>query len=322
MIVITGAAGFIGSALVAFLNEKGYTDLVLVDDFSHPAKAGNWGGKRFRYAIHREQLFAWLEAHQKEVTAIFHMGARTNTLLLDEAIFYHLNLAYSQRLWTIATQAGIPFFYASSAATYGDGALGFSDEPARLPLLQPLNPYAQSKHQFDLWVHTQHESPPQWAGFKFFNVYGPNEYHKGAMVSVAFKGLNEIVESGTLKLFRSYRPDYPDGGQKRDFIYVRDVVAVLYDFWVHKRPSGLYNLGTGQAETFLALGEALFEALGRSPNIEFIDMPPGLAERYQYFTEADLTRLRKAGCRVSFTPLADGIAEYVKGYLYPTRRYW
>ncbi len=322
MIVITGAAGFIGSALVALLNEKGYTDLVLVDDFSSPSKAGNWSQKRYRYAVHRDQLFDWLEAHHKEITVLFHIGARTDTLLLDEATFYRLNIAYSQRLWRFATEAQIPFFYASSAATYGDGSLGFSDDPALLPHLRPLNPYAQSKHQFDLWIHAQPTTPPQWAGFKFFNVYGPNEYHKGAMVSVAFKGFGEILATGRLKLFRSYRADYPDGGQKRDFVYVRDVVTVLHDFWENKRSSGLYNLGTGRAETFLALGESLFKALGRPPQTTFIDMPPGLAGRYQYFTEADLTRLRAAGCQVPFTPLAEGIADYVKHYLYPVRRYW
>jgi len=322
MILITGAAGFIGSALTAYLNEQGLTDLVLVDDFSNPAKRPNWIHKRYRYLVERHQLWEWLKAYARDLNAIFHIGARTDTFLQDETTFHELNLTYSQKLWMIAAEYQIPFFYASSAATYGDGAQGFSDDEKLLPALRPLNPYARSKHQFDLWVVSQTHTPPRWAGFKFFNVYGPNEYHKGAMSSVAYRGTLQILQENELRLFRSYRPDYKDGEQKRDFIYVRDVVQVLYFFLRQDTPSGIYNLGTGRAESFLTLGEALFRAMGRPARIRFIDMPEAIREKYQYFTEADIRKLRAAGYTQPFYSLSEGVTAYVREYLWPTLRYW
>jgi ADP-L-glycero-D-manno-heptose 6-epimerase len=322
MILLTGAAGFIGSALAAYLNEQGLTDLVLVDDFSASAKRPNWLQKRYRYLVERHHLWDWLRVYARDLTAIFHLGARTDTFLQDEKIFHELNLTYSQKLWTLAAEYGIPFFYASSAATYGDGSQGFSDDERILPLLKPLNPYARSKHAFDLWAVSQPHKPPRWAGFKFFNVYGPNEYHKGPMSSVAYRGFLQILQENELRLFRSYKPEYADGEQKRDFIYVRDVVEVLYFFLTNPIPSGIYNLGTGRAETFLALGEALFRALGKSPRIRFIDMPEAIRENYQYFTEADIRKLRQAGYTKPFHSVSEGVEAYVRGYLYPTLRYW
>ncbi len=322
MILLTGAAGFIGSALAAYLNEQGLTDLVLVDDFSNPTKRPNWLHKRYRYLVERHLLWDWLQAYARNLTAILHMGARTDTFLTDEAPFHELNLTYSQKLWTLAAEYQIPFFYASSAATYGDGSQGFSDDERLLPTLKPLNPYARSKHQFDLWVHAQTLTPPRWAGFKFFNVYGPNEYHKGPMSSVAYRGLLQILQENELRLFRSYRTEYRDGEQKRDFIYVRDVVQVLYFFLSRDVPSGIYNLGTGQAETFLTLGETLFMAIGRPARIRFIDMPEAIRNNYQYFTEADIRKLRSVGYTEAFYGLVDGITHYVREYLWPALRYW
>ncbi len=322
MILLTGAAGFIGSALTAYLNEQGLTDIVLVDDFSNPLKRPNWIHKRYRYLVERHQLWDWLKAYARDLSAIFHIGARTDTFLQDETTFHELNLTYSQKLWMIAAEYQIPFYYASSAATYGDGAQGFSDDEKLLPTLNPLNPYARSKHQFDLWVISQTHTPPRWAGFKFFNVYGPNEYHKGAMSSVAYRGTLQILQENELRLFRSYRPDYKDGEQKRDFIYVKDVVQVLYFFLMRDTPSGIYNLGTGRAESFLTLGEALFRAMGRPPRIRFIDMPEAIREKYQYFTEADIRKLRSAGYTQPFHSLSEGVEAYVREYLWPDLRYW
>ncbi len=322
MIVITGAAGFIGSALAAYLNQLGETELVLVDDFSRPEKRPNWVKRQYRFAVERVHLFEWLAAYQREVRAIFHLGARTDTTLKEEAPFLELNLRYSQQLWQFAAQAGVPFFYASSAATYGEGEQGFSDDEALLPLLRPKNPYARSKHEFDLWALSAPQKPPRWAGFKFFNVFGPNEYHKGRMASVAWHGYNQIRTTGKLRLFRSHRPDYADGEQKRDFIYVKDVVAVLVDWLREERPSGLYNLGTGQARTFLELARALFAALEREPQIEFIDTPADIRESYQYFTEARMEKLRQAGYTAPFTPLEAAIADYVRNYLLPEPTTW
>ncbi len=251
MILLTGAAGFIGGAFAAYLNEQGLTDLVLVDDFSAPAKRPNWLHKRYRYLIERSQLWDWLSVYARDLSAIYHIGARTDTFLQDEATFHELNLAYSQKLWTLATEYQIPFFYASSAATYGDGSQGFSDDESRLPLLQPLNAYARSKHAFDLWAIAQLATNPRWAGFKFFNVYGPNEYHKGPMSSVAYAGTCcRSFRKMSFRLFRSYRPEYKDGEQKRDFIYVKDVADVLYFFLEREVPSGIHSLGAGKRRLF------------------------------------------------------------------------
>ncbi len=322
MLVITGAAGFIGSALAAYLNEQGHTDLVLVDDFTPLPKRPNWSRRQYRFAVERTHLFDWLDSYKGEVQGIFHLGARTDTTLQDEAVFHQLNLTYSQRLWAFAVQVGVPFFYASSAATYGDGSQGFSDEEDRLPALKPLNPYARSKHAFDVWALQQAERPPRWAGFKLFNVFGPNEYHKGRMASVVWHGYQQIRQTGKMQLFRSHRPDYPDGHQKRDFIYVKDVVRVLYHAWQQGLPSGIYNLGTGQARTFLDLAHALFRALGQPPHIEFVDTPASIRDSYQYFTQAEMSKLRKAGYAHPFTPLEEAIQDYVQNHLLPEPQPW
>ncbi|MEN2993542.1 MAG: ADP-glyceromanno-heptose 6-epimerase [Bacteroidia bacterium] len=322
MILLTGAAGFIGSALAAYLNQLGYTDLVLVDDFSRSDKRPNWATKRYRLTVPRAALFEWLAAEKPRLEAIFHLGARTDTTLQVEALFTELNLSYSQRLWQWAAEAEVPFFYASSAATYGRGEMGFSDAEALLTQLRPLNPYARSKHAFDLWAVAQTQTPPRWAGFKFFNVFGPNEYHKGRMASVAWHGFRQIQEAGKIRLFRSHRPDYADGEQKRDFIYVKDVVQVLVWFWQSGAASGIYNLGTGQARSFRALAEALFAALKRPTSIEYIDMPPDIRDSYQYFTQAEMGKLRQAGYTEPFCPLEEGVEDYVRSYLFPELRYW
>lgn len=332
MIVITGAAGFIGSCMVQRLNEAGYTDLLVVDDFSRPDKNRNLEGKKYRAEVHRDDFPRWLESHHTEVDAVLHLGARTDTTEMDTAIFDRLNLDYSKALWTLCAAFQIPFYYASSAATYGLGELGYADDHALIPQLKPLNPYGQSKQDFDVWVlktiadnHpksnvtppiTNHQQPiTNWAGFKFFNVYGPNEYHKGRMASVIFHTARQIKATGAMKLFRSHRPDFRDGEQSRDFIYVKDVVDVLLFFLEKRPPSAIYNLGTGEARTFLDLAKGTFRALGLEPNISFIDTPADIRDTYQYFTQAEMDKLRAAGYLEPFYGLEAGIEEYVKRYL-------
>lgn len=316
MIIITGAAGFIGSCLVRRLNDAGYQDILVVDDFSRPDKMRNLDGKIFRGQVHRSEFLPWLKQNHTDVDAVFHIGARTDTTELSVAIFDELNLNYSKALWTLCSDARIPFFYASSAATYGLGALGYTDDHALIPSLKPLNPYGQSKQDFDVWALAQEDAPPAWAGFKFFNVYGPNEYHKGRMASVIFHTARQIKATGGMKLFRSHRPDYRDGEQSRDFIYVKDVVDVLLHFLEKRPPNAIYNLGTGKARSFLDLASGTFRALGLEPNISFIDTPADIRDTYQYFTEADMTKLRTlAGYQTPFFGLEAGIEDYVTGYL-------
>ncbi len=315
MILITGAAGFIGSYLTGYYNRRGRADLILVDDFSRPDKAANYQNKQYQYLIKREALFDHLKREKPPVSAVLHIGARTDTTETDVALFDRLNLAYSQKLWIYCTERQIPLIYASSAATYGGGEHGYSDRHEIVPLLKPLNPYGQSKQDFDLWVLAQKERPPFWAGLKFFNVYGPNEYHKGRMASVVFHTVNQIRQSGKMKLFRSHRPDFKDGEQARDFIYVRDVAAMV-DFLLKNRPaSGLYNIGTGRARTFRDLVTATFRAMGREPVIEFMDTPADIRDNYQYFTQAEMTKLLRTGYDRPVTGLEEGIADYVQNYL-------
>ncbi len=316
MLIITGAAGFIGSCLVRRFNDAGYQDILVVDEFSRPDKMRNLDGKTFRSRVHRSEFIAWFKQNHTDVDAIFHIGARTDTTELSVAIFDDLNLNYSKNLWTLCSEFRIPFFYASSAATYGLGELGYTDDHALIPRLKPLNPYGQSKQDFDVWALTQEAAPPVWAGFKFFNVYGPNEYHKGRMASVIFHTARQIKATGGMKLFRSHRPDYGDGQQSRDFIYVKDVVDVLLHFLEKRPPNAIYNLGTGKARSFLDLATGTFRALGLEPNISFIDTPADIRDTYQYFTEADITKLRTlAGYQAPFFGLEVGIEDYVTGYL-------
>lgn len=314
MIVITGAAGFIGSNLAALLIQEKYTDLVLVDDFSKEEKAGNYNTKTVREKVNRDEFPDWLDKNHKFVQIVFHLGARTNTAEFDMALLTRLNTDYSKTIWTKCCEYGLPLIYASSAATYGMGEHGF-DENADPEILKPLNPYGVSKNEFDKWVLKQKETPFFWAGIKFFNVYGPNEYHKARMASVIFHAFNQIRENGKLKLFKSHREDYKDGGQIRDFVYVKDVTSVMFYLMQNRKNSGIYNLGTGKARSFNDLGNAVFSSLGLKADIEYIDTPADIRDKYQYFTEANISKLRNIGYQKEFYSLEEGVNDYVKQYL-------
>lgn len=315
MIVVTGAAGFIGSCLVGELNNKGYEDIILVDDFSKKEKEPNLEGKIFSQKVDREEFHNWLDENHKLVYFIFHVGARTDTTEFDREIFDKLNLNYTKKIWNQCAYYGIPLVYASSGATYGLGEHGYSDSHEVVEKLKPLNPYGESKNDFDKWALKQEKAPYFWAGLKFFNVYGPNEYHKGRMASVIFHAFNQIRDRGLVKLFRSHNPDYKDGEQLRDFVYVKDVTDVCLFLMTHKKDSGLYNLGTGKARTFLDLAKATFSALGEEPNIEFVDTPADIRDKYQYYTQAEMEKLRSIGYNKEFTSLEAGIEDYVSNYL-------
>jgi ADP-L-glycero-D-manno-heptose 6-epimerase len=315
MIVVTGAAGFIASCLVSRLNKAGYTDIVVVDDFSKTEKDNNLQGKTLIAKVGRKDFMPWLEQFGNEVEFIFHLGARTDTTEFDKAIFDELNLNFSKAVWHAAVKFNIPLVYASSAATYGLGEFGYVDDHAKIKELKPLNPYGDSKNDFDKWVLEQQETPQFWAGLKFFNVYGPNEYHKGRMASVIFHAFNQINEKGEMKLFRSHNPNYTDGGQLRDFIYVKDVVEVCLFLMESQPDSGIYNLGSGKARTFLDLTKNTFASMGVKESIDFIDTPADIRDKYQYFTEADMSKLLAVGYRGGFHSLEEGVADYVKKYL-------
>ena len=315
MIVVTGAAGFIGSYLVGKLNRNGYRDLVLVDTFEDPSKECNLKRKKFHELIDRDEFLYWLTINHGDVEVVFHLGARTDTVGQEPEIYKELNLRYSQRLWQVCTQYRIPLVYASSAATYGNGDLGFSDKHERMVDLKPLNLYAWSKHDFDIWALKQKETPSFWAGLKFFNVYGPNEYHKGDMASVVLHAFNKIKKSGEMKLFRSHRPDIKDGEQKRDFVHVDDITDVMLFFMENQDKPGIYNVGTGKARSYLDLTRAVFESMNLNPEISFIDTPPSIRNRYQYFTEAKIQKLRETGYSKSFRDLEQGVGDYVSNYL-------
>lgn len=321
MIIVTGAAGFIGSCLVSRLNKAGYDNIVVVDDFSKTEKAKNLEGKTMAAKIGRNDFIQWLQDFGAEVEMIFHIGARTDTTEFDKAIFDELNVDYSKAVWNACVQFNIPLVYASSAATYGLGEYGYSDDPALIPSLKPLNPYGDSKNDFDKWVLTQTKQPPFWAGLKFFNVYGPNEYHKGRMASVIFHAFRQINEAGGMKLFRSHNPAYTDGGQLRDFIYVKDVVEVCL-FLLEKKPnSGIYNLGSGKARTFLDLAKNTFKNMDKAENITFIDTPMDIRDKYQYFTEADMSKMLAAGYTGGFHTLEEGVRDYVQNFLIGEKYY-
>jgi ADP-L-glycero-D-manno-heptose 6-epimerase len=321
-IVVTGAAGFIGSCMVQSLNEKGFENLLLVDDFGIESKRKNWEGKNYLEVLERHSFFEWLELHKPKIDLIIHLGARTDTTEFNYAIHEALNVAYSKTIWNYAVAHQIPLIYASSAATYGAGELGYNDDHAVVEKLKPLNPYGISKNEFDKWALQQSDAPASWTGLKFFNVYGPNEYHKGRMASVIWHSVNQIKNNGMVKLFRSHRPDFKDGEQLRDFIYVKDLLkvidwmaeAMLTNTWKNSN-NGLYNLGTGKARSFYDLALASFKGLDIAPNIEFIDMPLDLRETYQYFTEANMQKLRNAGYSHHFYTLEEGVDDYVRNYL-------
>jgi ADP-L-glycero-D-manno-heptose 6-epimerase len=315
MLVVTGAAGFIGSVMAGKLNDEGHKELVLVDDFSNPEKNKNLSNTSFLEQVERDVFFNWLSKNHTDVGFIFHIGARTDTAEFNVAVFDKLNLNYSKRMWLKCTEYQIPLIYASSAATYGLGEFGYKDSHAIVEKLKPLNPYGESKNEFDKWVLKQNEAPPFWAGFKFFNVYGPNEFHKGRMASVILQAFKQINETGKMKLFKSHHPDFEDGKQLRDFVYVKDVVDVLYFFMEKQKISGLYNLGTGQARSFLDLAVSTFKALGKDPAIEFIDTPMDIRDKYQYFTEAEMKKVKDYGYTKPFSTLENGVEDYVQNYL-------
>lgn len=315
MIVITGAAGFIGSCLVGELNSEGFTDLILVDDFSHAEKENNLEGKKFSQKIDRNIFQNWLRENHRFVQFIFHIGARTDTTEFDKTIFDELNLNYTKDIWKTCVEFGLPLVYASSAATYGNGEHGYNDDHSIIEKLVPLNPYGDSKNDFDKWAIAQEKKPYFWVGLKFFNVYGPNEFHKGRMASVIFHAFNQISKNGEMKLFRSHNPHYKDGEQLRDFVYVKDVTSVCMFLLNHRKDSGIYNLGSGQARTFLDLVKNTFRAMDKSEKIEFIDTPIDIRDKYQYFTEANMSKLIGIGYTKPFTTLEEGVKDYVENYL-------
>ncbi len=314
-IVVTGAAGFIGSCLVGYLNYKGYSNIVLVDDFSKKDKLPNLEKKRFSDVIERDEFFEWLFEEKPKIDFFFHIGARTDTTEFNYAIYQQLNVEYSKKVWDYCTVHNIPLVYASSAATYGNGEYDYNDDHDIVNVLRPLNPYGNSKNEFDKWVLHQRGHPTFWAGLKFFNVYGPNEYHKGRMASVIFHSFNQIKKSGLVKLFKSGNPQYKDGQQLRDFIYVKDILKVCFWLMEHQPTSGIYNLGTGKARSFEDLAKSTFNGMDISPKIQFVDMPDDIRSTYQYFTEAKMTKLRSVGYMEEFYSLEKGVDDYVRNYL-------
>lgn len=321
MIVVTGAAGFIGSCMVSKLNREGFNQVVAVDDFSNPAKLPNLEGKQLTERVNRNQFSEWLDGNGRFVECIIHLGARTDTTEFDRSIFDELNVHYSQMVWNKCVEHAIPLVYASSAATYGLGEFGYVDDHGVIDQLKPLNPYGDSKNDFDKWVLAQEQKPFFWTGVKFFNVYGPNEYHKGRMASVIWHCFNQIQKTGKMKLFQSHNPEYKDGEQMRDFVYVKDVVDVLFYHMMNRTHSGIYNLGSGKARTFLDLAKSTFHALGRTPDISFIPTPEDIRDKYQYFTEAKMDKLRDKGYPAEFSTLEEGIQDYVQEYLVPGKYY-
>ena len=321
MIIVTGAAGFIGSCLVSKLNQEGFNDIVIVDDFSDSEKMKNLEGKKYSQKIHRDDFIQWLKDNQRLVQFIFHIGARTDTTEFSKEVFDKLNLNYTKDIWKICVEFGLPLVYASSAATYGLGEFGYDDNHEVIDKLKPLNPYGDSKNEFDKWALKQEKKPYFWVGLKFFNVYGPNEFHKGRMASVIFHAYNQIQEKGLVKLFRSHNPNYKDGEQLRDFVYVKDLVEVCYFLLHHRKDSGIYNLGSGKARTFLDLVKNTFAGLDKEPSIEFIDTPIDIRDKYQYFTEANMTKLKSIGYTKPFHTLEEGVKDYVRNYLVGKKYY-
>lgn len=315
MIIVTGAAGFIGSCLIRKLNNENFRAIVAVDDFSNPEKNKNLNQATVQEFVARDRFFSWLDQHYETVEFIFHIGARTDTAELSRSVFEELNVRYSQQVWQKCVAYQIPLVYASSAATYGLGESGYDDDEEKIQLLKPLNPYGQSKQDFDVWALKQKDKPFFWAGLKFFNVYGPNEYHKGRMASVVWHTRRQIAENGSMKLFASHRPDYKNGEQTRDFVYVKDVVNVC-SFLMHSRKhSGIYNLGSGTGRTFIDLARSVFSSLGAPEKISFIDTPEDIRATYQYFTEARMEKLKSIGYQTPFYTLEEGVRDYVTGYL-------
>lgn len=320
MIVVTGAAGFIGSNLVKELNKKGLTDLILVDHKVESSIQHNnlLGLDYIEYYDNPEEFFQWFYNNHKEITFIFHLGARTDTTEVNASEIIPLNFMYSKKLMSICWKYNIPILYASSAATYGDGSLGYDDELSPIDL-KPLNLYGKTKNEFDISVLNLQKikkKPDNWYGLKFFNVYGPNERHKNRMASVVYHGFKQINETGKINLFKSNSSEILDGQQKRDFIYVKDLVRVCFWFYKNRPESGIYNLGTGIARTFNDLAKAIFSALSiENDIIEYIDMPEDLIGKYQSFTEAKIDKLRNIGYKLPFYTLEEGVKDYITKHL-------
>jgi ADP-L-glycero-D-manno-heptose 6-epimerase len=314
-IIITGAYGFIGSCMVSYLNQQGFENLILVDEFDDDEKELNLLHKKYLVRVERDNLFDWLLKEKPAIDFVFHLGARTDTTEFDYSVHQKLNVEYSQHIWNYCTINKVPLVYASSAATYGEGEYGYDDSHDIVEQLHPLNPYGISKNEFDKWMLHQITHPPFWAGLKFFNVYGPNEYHKARMASVIFHSFNQIKDKGKVKLFRSHKDGFEDGEQLRDFVYVKDVVSVCYWLMENKPASAIYNLGTGTARSFNDLVKSTFAGLDLPPVIEYIDMPEDLRNKYQYFTEAAMEKLKAAGYTNEFYSLEKGIDDYVRNYL-------
>jgi len=321
MIIVTGAAGFIGSCLISRLNADNFNYIIAVDDFSNTEKNKNLEGKKIQEKVERSVFFEWLEKNYEFVEFIFHIGARTDTTEFDKNIFDDLNVEYSKKIWKACVNYQIPLVYASSAATYGLGELGYDDNEATIPQLKPLNPYGDSKNEFDIWALQQEKKPFFWAGLKFFNVYGPNEYHKGRMASVIFHSFYQIEKTNAMKLFQSHNAKYKDGEQMRDFIYVKDLIEVIIFLMHHRKNSGIYNLGSGTARTFLDLVKNTFAAMEKPEDISFIPTPADIRDKYQYFTEANMDKLLSIGYSKKFHTLEEGVSDYVTNYL-PSNKYY
>ena len=311
MIVVTGAAGFIGSYLIQRLNQDNFNAIIAVDKFDNEAKNKNLAGLKIKEKVDRDQFLGWLDQNYETIEFIFHIGARTDTAEFDMALLNKLNTQYTKDIWTRCCRYQIPLVYASSAATYGHGENGYDDDESKIHLLKPLNPYGQSKQDFDVWALSQKDKPFFWVGLKFFNVYGPNEYHKGRMASVIWHAYNQITKTGKMKLFKSHNPEFKDGEQMRDFVYVKDVAEVCVFFMHHRKNSGIYNLGSGKARTFLDLTRVVFKAMSKAEQIEFIDTPMDIRDKYQYFTEAGMGKIKSVGYGKEFTSIEEGVREYV-----------
>lgn len=321
MIVVTGAAGFIGSAIVWELNRCGIEDIIVADKLRTEDKWRNIAKRKFYDWVDRDELIEKLEKGEIKPSVIIHMGACSATTEKDGDFLMKNNYEYSKKLWEISVRDNINFIYASSAATYGMGEAGYEDDENKIGDLRPLNKYGYSKQIFDVWVLKQQKKPAKWAGFKFFNVYGPNEYHKGRMASVVLHSFNQAQLEGEVKLFKSHRADYKDGGQLRDFVYIKDVVKVIKYFVDGKGKSGIYNLGTGKARSFYDLAMNTMKFAGKNPNINYIDMPIDIRDKYQYFTEASMQKIKDAGYMDEFYSFEDGIKDYVQNYLMNEDRY-
>jgi len=309
MIIVTGAAGFIGYNMIKKLNEEGFNEVIAVDKFTNSKH--QLSDVKLKEKIDREELIRWLNENYEHVEFIIHLGARTDTAEFDKELLWKLNTDYTKSIWAASVSYQIPLIYASSAATYGLGEIGYEDDESKMKQLKPLNPYGDSKLAFDLWALEQDKKPFYWAGLKFFNVYGPGEENKGRMASVVWHAYNQIKKTDKMKLFRSHNPDYKDGEQMRDFVFVGDVVNVIFWLMNHRKNNGIYNLGSGKARTFLDLVKATFKSMGKKENIEFIDTPEDIRDKYQYFTEADMDKLISIGYPNDFSSLEEGVEKYV-----------